>query len=1221
MSNSRGGFFSLNRLLGRKNKNEKKFSNGLSKSSVQTLTRSTTNLEEISPQNKITPLATVHNAPFEQTFRITVYLPLQQLYVTRIGAKAKLSELLDMICTNKSLVADKYEFKHPTDDTQVFDLSFTIGEVGLNEIKLAHKSDNEKTSVKYRTNSSGHINRPIARPHTISSASPYSSTNSLNSYDSAGMTTNRLSADQLANRKKRIAPRPPSQNSIPENPEQKHIEHETTSQFDQSELNQNHLIRQNFHVSSPNLSVTNCTRLKSYSSNSSTDTSINSSLDGKQDVNYMKNAQKHQQSHLSNDDFEFQTSESNNLPYTQCHSRTSSDTSDINKDGNLSELQMRERKRPPIGKKKAPAPPPRTSFLSSNGSISTSRCALQKLSEEEIKDENGNVSAESQDVEVNQESVEPLKNGVNVSKVMLNVNETGYVSMENDISNNWENSTDIKNHNNTTIQVNYSAVEKPVETLTVQTKAKKVSIVDFTNPDPNHGEIEIDTNDVSQQVNEIIDEAVKINEEILNAKNSEQHNNKQSNEINNNNERNLDHTTYEKNKWAPKQKEIEIIEHLNSEHSKSNDIKTALVEVPIQPILHETRTFDFQEYGDNSLAVSSTSTTAETPSTGPNSLITSDIEDGYKGNDQRPKIESTCEESKEDFIESQFGFLSEHEHSEANSNENDDVDDEKCVQASGIISSTMISENDTFKESPSIVKKDVINELTQFINSNRLDAFIRPNNETNNADETSKRSSLSNFHIGAYANGNSNTSNSLTNNKQQSGNEDDVNHIPQITICDKEQSSETPAIPKPIGHQIGRSMSFHSTFPSVADHDENENGTSIVNGTSRSISYISLNGTTKPNNNNSSNETLNEFNKMSCKKSSSELSIADTPSLQSIEVMKSILNKSRTLNRDGVPCAQKKAINQENGKNNQRNFHENEVNQQTNDDMASSKMKTETKTWKYQGPPSVNLSTWGERPKSLVHIKNDEDYISGAPSKVVTSNGDRHNNVRPSEKPFQKSDEYCKNNSCKLPVVRSVEYKKNTLSNNQDSNHDDIPDSVQFRSNYKISRIVGQRPNSVCVPTTNLNQNSNENQNSDKIPREKSFPSVINRVQSFNGQHEAITKNRTNNSVGTNVISNRFSSNDTEKPIFSQFTLRKTGLKEKILDECNPSKKITVNHSSNHYKKIPVNEPKVNQIPTAPKPPPTLTKPKNRPVVDTRDELLNSIRSFNRDTLKRKCIY
>lgn len=834
-------------------------------------------------------------------------------------------------------------------------------------------------------------------------------------------------------------------------------------------------------------------------------------------------------------------------------------------------------------------------------------------------------------MEVKPEPVEQLKNAGNVSKVMLNVseNETGYVSMETDTSGNWQNNSEIRKNNNTTIHVNYSAVEKMAESIPIQTKPKKVSIVDFTKSDPKHDTIDIDTNDVSKQVNQIIDEAVKINEEKLNAKNNEQ-SNKQNNEINNNNESNCDHststttTTHEKNKWAPKQNEIEIIEHLNSENIKSNDTKTNLVEIPIQPILHESRTFDFNEYNtDNSLAVSSTSTRTETPSTGPNSLITSDIEDGYKGNDQHKSriIEATCEESKEDFIESQFGFLSEHENfdSQTNTNENDD---EKDVET--IVSSTMIYDN-SIKESPSIIKKDVINELTHFINSNRLDSFIRSNNESNNSTEENKvRHSLSNFHIGAYTNGNSkshtiSSSNSSTSDRQQSiDHENNVNNVP-----DKEQEAiASPKIP------IGRSMSFHSTFASLADHDENTNGTSIGNGTSRSISYVSLNGPTKSGNN-SGEEKSNEFNKMPCKKSPSELSIADTPSLQSIEVMKLILNKSHTLNRDGVPSAPKKtAVNQEIRKNNQRNVHENELKQQTNDVMAPSKLKTETKTWKYQGPPSVNLSTWGERPKSLVHIKNDDDYIFGARSKVVDqknrfseTNGDRsNNNVRPSDNPFQKVDENCKSNMCKLPVVRGVEYKKNSPTHKDDSTIDDIPDSVQqsLRSNYKISRIVAQRPLSVC--TTSLNQNAN--QNFDQISREKSFPSVINRVQSFNGQHEAIIKSRTNSTAGINEKNN---STDIEKPIFSQFTLRKTGLKEKILDESNSKKTVPVD---NHYKKNAIIEPKANKIecknkiPTAPKPPPILAKPINRPKkADSRDELLDSIRNFNRDTLKRKCIY
>lgn len=93
---------------------------GLSKSTSQTLSRSNTNPDEVSPQNKITPLTTIPNAPFEQTFRITVYLPLGQLYVARIGAKTKLSELLNTICTNKSLDSTKYYFKHPSRFTCYF---------------------------------------------------------------------------------------------------------------------------------------------------------------------------------------------------------------------------------------------------------------------------------------------------------------------------------------------------------------------------------------------------------------------------------------------------------------------------------------------------------------------------------------------------------------------------------------------------------------------------------------------------------------------------------------------------------------------------------------------------------------------------------------------------------------------------------------------------------------------------------------------------------------------------------------------------------------------------------------------------------------------------------------------------------------------------------------------------------------------------------------------
>lgn len=83
---------------------------GLSKSKSD-LSRSMTNLN--SSQNQIVQLPVLNNAPFEQTFRITVCMPQDQLYVARLGAKTNLSKLLEMVCQDKDLDKDKYEFRHP----------------------------------------------------------------------------------------------------------------------------------------------------------------------------------------------------------------------------------------------------------------------------------------------------------------------------------------------------------------------------------------------------------------------------------------------------------------------------------------------------------------------------------------------------------------------------------------------------------------------------------------------------------------------------------------------------------------------------------------------------------------------------------------------------------------------------------------------------------------------------------------------------------------------------------------------------------------------------------------------------------------------------------------------------------------------------------------------------------------------------------------------------
>lgn len=156
----------------------------------------------------------------------------------RVGAKTKLSQLLDTVCASKQLDASKFEFRHP-DGTQTYDLSMTIGEVGLNEIRLADKTD--KTYIKFNTEdimklrhlsresltSSSDFSKGSARQYS-KTVSPYSSTNSLNSMDSATGLNQRnhnnnvhqqqqqqrssthLLPPVAPQRKKRVAPRPPS---------------------------------------------------------------------------------------------------------------------------------------------------------------------------------------------------------------------------------------------------------------------------------------------------------------------------------------------------------------------------------------------------------------------------------------------------------------------------------------------------------------------------------------------------------------------------------------------------------------------------------------------------------------------------------------------------------------------------------------------------------------------------------------------------------------------------------------------------------------------------------------------------------------------------------------------------------------------------------------------------------------------------------------------------
>lgn len=243
------------------------------------------------------------------------------------------------------------------DDTQIFDLDFTVGEVGLNEIKLTPKNYNankDDAPVKYRSHAQGEY-RLTVRPQTMSSVSPYSSTNSLNSSDSSGVivnTTNtRNSMPPMPNRKKRAAPRPPSQNSIPEDREEKCAEikqsQHTIQAIDENERYESNLVHRGFHVSSPNLTGKLSTTLQLAPSNgalsncSSPDTSLGSSFDGSKNTDPSSK----EQSIMVNESAvsKLPPSESSASTSSRNHSRTSSEASDITKDVCLYESKLKKR--------------------------------------------------------------------------------------------------------------------------------------------------------------------------------------------------------------------------------------------------------------------------------------------------------------------------------------------------------------------------------------------------------------------------------------------------------------------------------------------------------------------------------------------------------------------------------------------------------------------------------------------------------------------------------------------------------------------------------------------------------------------------------------------------------------------------------------------------------------------------------------------------------------
>lgn len=227
--------------------------------------------------------------------------------------------------------------------------------------------------------------------------------------------------------------------------------------------------------------------------------------------------------------------------------------------------------------------------------------------------------------------------------------------------------------------------------------------------------------------------------------------------------------------------------------------------------------------------------------------------------------------------------------------------------------------------------------------------------------------------------------------------------------------------PLPLMKSKSRSDSFHSTRPDYLMRSQSHNNN--LNLTPRSTSYISLIGAQKFDNRHRtiSSQSINRRN------SATELTISQSPSLQSLEVLKNILSTSRknslnveiesfTLKKEAETVVNEPREMTSNRQNGMEAVEQSATEESTvtlrrkpsvleqeiekkkedveiavpkemntadvvivpeKDAVPEQPMPVEPKKWKYQGPPMINLSTWSERPKVDVCIKSDKDYKFG----------------------------------------------------------------------------------------------------------------------------------------------------------------------------------------------------------------------------------------------------
>lgn len=352
------------------------------------------------------------------------------------------------------------------------------------------------------------------------------------------------------------------------------------------------------------------------------------------------------------------------------------------------------------------------------------------------------------------------------------------------------------------------------------------------------------------------------------------------------------------------------------------------------------------------------------------------------------------------------------------------------------------------------------------------------------------------------------------------------------------------------------------------------------------------------------------------RRTSNELSISDAPSaLQSIQVMRSIMMS--TVKKDLEEVEELKMDAKEpvpvvvvENKEDTKVIVEKVVQKEVEKPAESPKPVVETKRWT---PPKINLGSWSERPKIQVCLKTDSDYHHSLQTPSLDRIEQPNSMVTVEQKNEVILETLQLNNKEKLPIVRSMELKK-SISVPAEKVSLSIQEPVEIPTPQKaiitepIAKPKIQRPLSMYstrmfTPTVRGFINGNSGREDDEEVRSTKINPVLMRSNSnVMAKANGAIQQKEPNGVAVSVKSPP--PETLEKPImFSQSTLRRTGLKDRIL--AKPEE------TTENKEKIPVEKPTIKlplksilvqrpvsvvDVPSSPISPPPPPPPPSAPV-------------------------